>query len=338
MLRRLVLGALFGGAIALPVACAATSGAGPEGGEGGEGGAGGDATTGPSSGGAGPTTTQTSAGAGEFIDGGLGAGGGSDGGPVDDCAEEAKLIYVVGETYELYSYYPPTKELKPVGILSCPADGFATPFSMAVDRTATAWVLYSDGTIWHVDIKNGAKCSPSNFVPKQANFETFGMGFVSNAVGSMDETLYIGNYTGQNLGSINPQSLTVTPVGNYNGGGGLKGPAEITGTGDARLFGFFANIAQGTTSVAEIDKSTATLKSVVSLPNVDVGSGWAFAFWGGSFYLFTAPFGDSQVTKLTIDPADPNKGMTQIDLPSVGFVIVGAGVSTCAPVVEPPPS
>jgi hypothetical protein len=337
MLRRLALGALFGGAIAIPVACAATSGGGSQFGEGGAGGEDDTTTSGPGTGGAGPASQTSSTTGGDFIDGGLGTGG-SDGGspPLDDCAEAAKLIYIVGETYELYSYDPPTKELKQVGMLACPAGGFATPFSMAVDRSATAWVLYSNGTIWHVDIKNGAKCSPTNFVPNQSGFTTFGMGFVSDDVGSQDETLYVGNYTGQNLGKINPKTMVLTPVANYNGGGGLNGPAEITGTGDARLFGFFANLAQGNTSVAEIDKATATMKSVVSLPNINVGSGWAFAFWGGSFYLFTAPTGNSQITKLTLDPADPNMGTTQIEVPSVGFVIVGAGVSTCAPTVEPP--
>ena len=335
MIRRLALTALFGGAVASPVACSAS----PDGDSlFGEGGAGGTNTSGPGSGGAGPGSQTSSSAAGDFIDGGLGAGGADGGGSGDGCSEAAKLIYVVGETYELYSYHPPTKELKQVGMLACPAGGGATPFSMAVDRSATAWVLYSNGTIWHVDINNGAKCSPTNFASNQSGFYTFGMGFVSDEVGSQEETLYIGNYTGQNLGKINPKTMMVTPVGNYNGGSGLNGPAEITGTGDARLFGFFAKIAQGSTSVAEIDKATATLKSVVNLPNVDVGSGWAFAFWGGSFYLFTAPTGNSQVTKLTLDPANPNQGSTQIEVPSVGFVIVGAGVSTCAPVVEPPPA
>lgn len=330
MLKRLALLTLFGGSIALPAACSATDANGSNFGEGGSG-ASSNNTSGSGTGGAGASGSSTTG--GDFIDGGLGTGGA--GGAGDGCSDAAKLIYVVGETYELYSYHPPTKELKEIGQLACPA-GSSTPFSMAVDRSATAWVLYNNGTIWHVDINNGAKCSPTNYVPNQAGFSTFGMGFVSDEAGSQDETLYVGNYSGQNLGKINPKTMVLTPVGNYNGGNGLNGPAEITGTGDARLYGFFANLLAGTTSVAEIDKSTATLKSVISLPNIDVGSGWAFAFWGGAFYLFTAPTGNSQVTKLTVDPNDPNKGSTQVEMPSVGFVIVGAGVSTCAPTVEPP--
>lgn len=332
MLRRLALAALFGGAIALPVACAATSGGGSQFGDGGSGGdddpsgQGGAGATGP-----GPMSSSS---VGNFIDAGGGVGGSDGGGPIDDCTEAAKLIYIVGQSYELYSFHPPTKEIKQVGILACPSGG-STPFSMAVDRTATAWVLYSDGKLWNVDINNGAKCSPTNFVSNQQGFYTFGMGFVADTPGSTEETLYVGNYTGSDLGKIDPKTLALAQVGYYNGGGGLTGPAEITGTGDARLYGFFATNGLGSSAVAEIDKSTATLKSVIQLPNVEIGSGWAFAFWGGAFYLFTAPFGDSQITKLTVDPANPNMGSTQVEVPSVGFVIVGAGVSTCAP-IEPP--
>jgi hypothetical protein len=329
MLRRLALCALFLGPVTIAAACAATNGGGSDFGTGGAGGD--DESVGP--GPSGPSA-QSSTGSGDFIDGGFtGAGGG---GMVGDCSEAAKLIYVVGTSYELYSYHPPTKQFKQVGILDCDPNGFSTPFSMAVDRQAIAWVLYNDGKIYHVDLTANAKCTPTNFIQSQAGFYTFGMGFVSDTSGGTEETLYIGNYSGANLGKIDPKTLTVTSVGNYNGGGGLNGPAEITGTGDARLYGFFAkNSGLGASAVAEIDKATATLKSVVDLPNVEIGSGWAFAFWGGSFYLFTAPTGDSRVTKLTIDPNNPNMGTTTIEVASVGYVIVGAGVSTCAP-VEPP--
>jgi hypothetical protein len=336
MLRRLALCALIAGPPALFVACAATNGGGSDFGVGGAGGYDDDSsstTSGPS-GPSGPTA-QSSTTTGDFIDGGLSGSGGAGGGGIPDCSEAAKLIYVVGTGYELYSYEPPTKQFKQVGILNCPAGGFATPFSMAVDRQAIAWVLYNDGTIWHVDINNGAKCTPSNYFPNQAGFSTFGMGFVANMPGSTEETIYIGNYTGADLGLIDPMTLAAKHVGNYNGGNGLSGAAEITGTGDARLYGFFATSDFGATVVAEIDKSTAAIKSYVALPQVTIGSGWAFAFWGGAFYLFTAPSGSSQVTKLTLDPMNPNSGTTTVEVPSVGFVIVGAGVSTCAP-VEPP--
>ena len=62
------------------------------------------------------------------------------------------------------------------------------------------------------------------------------------------------------------------------------------------------------------------------------GRGWAFAFWGGDFYLFTCPFSgptqsctSSRVTRFR--PGD--KSITQVG--SYRGIIVGAGVSTCAP-------
>jgi hypothetical protein len=62
-----------------------------------------------------------------------------------------------------------------------------------------------------------------------------------------------------------------------------------------------------------------------SLPGVSQGSGWAFAFWGGNFYTFTAPGGSTVVTRF-----DPNDGSI-VQVAQTSDVIVGAGVSTCAP-------
>jgi hypothetical protein len=63
---------------------------------------------------------------------------------------------------------------------------------------------------------------------------------------------------------------------------------------------------------------------------VDIGSAWAFAFWGGDFWLFTAPGVASRV-----DRYRPSDGSTVTMKSNVGFNIVGAGVSTCAPLTSP---
>jgi hypothetical protein len=273
-------------------------------------GGGGDSGAASSAGGASPSSSSGLS-SSDAITVGVSASGAGGGGPTDDCSEAAKLIYVVGVSYELYSYHPPTKQFKEIGLINCPASG-ATPFSMAVDRSGRAWVLHNNGQIFFVDTTT-AECSPSGFQPYQQGFTTFGMGFVSDTPGSNEETLYVGNFDGQNLGKID----------------------EITGTGDARLYGFFNSNGGSTTNVAQIDKSNAAIISNAQPAGVSVGGGWAFAFWGGSFYLFTAPDGSSRVTKFTPDPNNPNTGTTSIEVQSVGFTIVGAGVSTCAP-VDPP--
>jgi hypothetical protein len=79
--------------------------------------------------------------------------------------------------------------------------------------------------------------------------------------------------------------------------------------------------------VGEIDRMTATLVAQSPLPEVEQGDGWAFAFWGGAFYTFTAPNGTSQVTRF--NPA--NGKVEKVADFTGGGVIVGAGVSTCAP-------
>ncbi|MRG93051.1 hypothetical protein [Polyangium spumosum] len=257
-----------------------------------------------------------------FGDGGmLGAGGGSGG---DGCADEARLVYIIGQDNELYSFDPPTLEVKLIGVINCPTGNGSTPFSMAVDRKGTAWILFSDGRIYHVDVKTAA-CAATAYAPGQQNFTTFGMGFVSDTKGSESETLYVADYNGKGLAKIDTQSLALSVVGPWDQ---LSGAAELTGTGDARLFGFFND---SPIIIAEINKASGNILSQAPQPSVSIGSGWAFAFWGGDFWLFTSPAGgNSQIQQYR-----PSTGATTVVKTGLGTNIVGAGVSTCAP-VEPP--
>src|SRR5207244_2869075 len=119
-------------------------------------------------------------------------------------------------------------------------------------------------------------------------------------------------------------TLKLTEVGTF--GGARPGSGELTGTGDARMFGFFS---QTPATVAEIDPTTSNILGTKPSA-VTVGSGWAFAHWGGSFWLFTAPSGTSQV-----DQFDYTTGTDKTVRKGLGYVIVGAGVSTCAPTKPP---
>ena len=62
-----------------------------------------------------------------------------------------------------------------------------------------------------------------------------------------------------------------------------------------------------------------------NLPIGDVNDAFAFAFWGGDFWIFTGMGGPSDVNRFR--PADGTT-TTPTKHPST---IVGAGVSTCAP-------
>jgi hypothetical protein len=211
---------------------------------------------------------------------------------------------------------------------------------MAVDRLGNAYVLYfapgalgapppEPGSIFKVDLDT-ADCQPTGFVPGQNGFLGFGMGFSSEEDGG--ETLYVatGATNPSTLGAIDETSLSLSVVG-------LLPPyvlgAELTGTGDGRLFAFynpnFTNGAPNTggSYIGQIDKTTAAIIGQVSLPEITQGGGWAFAFWGGNFYTFTSP--DSATT--IIQRYDPIDG-TVVQIATYPEVIDGAGVSTCAPV------
>lgn len=259
----------------------------------------------------------------------------------NSCGENADLVYLVDQDFRLLSFDPKDNKntLKVIGNLNCPAGpsydgGSATPFSMSVDRDATAWVLYNSGEIFKVSTKD-ASCTPSGFMRSQEGFETFGMGFVSDTPGSDQETLFITGGSHLNpgkgsLGSIDKATLKVTrhgvlPTTEY-------GP-ELTGTGKAELWSYFPGSMN--TFVATLDKSTGMPTMQWPMPPLS-GSvrAWAFAHWGGRFYLFVSVLDfmtgmtNSQVLLFT-----PDDGMVTTILSNLPYIIVGAGVSTCAPLV-----
>src|SRR5687768_14194250 len=80
-----------------------------------------------------------------------GPGGDGNGSNSDGCSEEAKAVYVVDQNNTLSRFDPPTKNFTDLGRLACPASFGASPFSMGIDRTAVAWVLYSSGELFRVD-------------------------------------------------------------------------------------------------------------------------------------------------------------------------------------------
>ncbi len=266
--------------------------------------------------GAGPTGTGP---AGGFD------GGGADASKNDDgCSEDSKQVYVVTNDDQLLRFQPATKTITPVGSLDCPAGG-EHPFSMAVDRNGTAWILYSDGRIFKASTKD-ASCTATTYEPGQRGIRLFGMAFVSD--GANDETLYVADHGTDGLAKIDTQTLKLTFIGSYEG---FASPGELTGTGNQRLFAFFT---KGTTitwpRIVELDRASGKIMNQKGLFGTEIGDGWAFAHWGGDFWLFTAPQGSSEITRY-----DYNAEATDTIVSDLGYVIVGAGVSTCAPLTRP---
>ncbi|MCX5743122.1 MAG: hypothetical protein NT062_11580 [Proteobacteria bacterium] len=260
-------------------------------------------------------------------------------------ADGVDLVYVVSQENNFYSFDPrllPGDPFKLIGALNCPTTrgtiqvpaGAVTPFSMSVDRDGKAWVLYTSGEVFNVSLQTAA-CTATPYVPQASNMELFGMGFVSDAAGANTEKLYLsgGGFNadpGGRLASVDTHGGNYTPViaGNLTSASDYS--CELTGTGDAKMYGFFPNLATPA-FVQEIDRTGALTGTKLDLGTAGLGNAvnaWAFAQWGGKFYVFVTS--DLNSTVRVIDRATGAYQLLQSNLP---YTIVGAGVSTCAPTV-----
>jgi hypothetical protein len=246
-----------------------------------------------------------------------------------DCPDaDSTFIYVVTEQQELFSFFPPTLSFKLVGNLVCPvSSSMVMPFSMAVDRRGVAYVLYSDGNLFRVSTATGA-CTATPFAVGQGGFTTFGMGFASD-FGGAAERLYVSqnalDTTPTGLAFIDTNTFDLSLIGLF----GVDIPrSELTGTGDGRLFAYWPTAsAFGTGShISELNKATGAVLAQTDLSFGSSHDAFAFAFWGGDFWIFTGAVG----APTDVSRFRPSDGTTTTPTthPST---IVGAGVSTCAP-------
>ncbi|HXU80106.1 MAG TPA: hypothetical protein VN914_01830 [Polyangia bacterium] len=271
---------------------------------------------------------------------------GSDGGPpAETCSDAAKLVYVVSDENHLYTFAPNklpdvAAAFTDLGLLGC-SDPGDTVNSMAVDRHGTAYVNYASGKIFTVDTRTLA-CTDTNFVPGQAEFSpNVSLGFSADAPGSSAETLFVSDNTGDDTQDPDGKGLArldltrqppqLIPLGPFTGDV-RGGRCELTGTGDGKLYGFFTTRPA---HLAAIDKASAATPAATALPEVDASTGgYAFSFWGGSFWFYTAS--DTATTKVTRYDPTVVPPATTVAAPMLPFTIVGAGVSTCAPLTFPP--
>lgn len=254
-------------------------------------------------------------------------GDGGSGSASDNCADGTELVYTIDQLDQRFSRFDPmTRTFTDLGQLSCPTQNGATPFSMSVARDGTAWVLYNSGELFTVPIGTLA-CTKTAWTPP-SNLRVFGMGFSTDTAGGSTETLYIGGARDQQqssytLARFDTASLTATPIGSQ------PQLPEMTGTGNAELWGFFPDAT--TPRVVQFDKATGALVTTYNQPTLaGTNTGYAFAHWGGDFWVFLIKNGEPSTTVYQVN------GMTgAIDgtTPTTGRTIVGAGVSTCAPVV-----
>lgn len=232
---------------------------------------------------------------------------------LQDCTEETQQIYVLATDKSLYRFYPAKLEFVRVGTLGCATA--AGTFSMAIARNGVAWVEFTDGSVWSVDTTN-ASCKPTTFVTGQKGFETFGMGFSKNEGEEKGETLYV---AGDGLAALDTKTFQLSFKGSLT-----YGRTELTGLG-TDLYAY--SIESGV--IAGLDKNNGNTKVTYRTSAIDPFGGFAFAHWGGDFWVFTGQT-TSRVTRYR-----PTTDESTVVVPDTGMLIVGAGSSTCAPTKPP---
>lgn len=239
-----------------------------------------------------------------------------------------ELIYTIDQHNKMLSQFTPaTRSFLDLGALTCPAQAGATPFSMSVDRAGNAWVLYTSGELFTVPITAVWSCTKSAWASPNG-LKVFGMGFSTDTAGGSTEKLYIGGGASQTASSftiaaVDTTTMTATVLGTQ--------PVlpEMTGTGGAELWGFMPNGSGA--KVVKFDKTTAQVSKLYDEPTLaSDGAGYAFAHWGGSFWVFLQKMTE---THTTVYEVDGQTGQIKSTTPAAGRTIVGAGVSTCAPTV-----
>jgi hypothetical protein len=270
-----------------------------------------------------------------------GEGPGSGEGGLCTCVSNPDVIYLLRDPAELWTFNPVTKAVTKVGTLGCET---SDTFSMGVARDGHAWINFGDASVRRVSLADPSVCEDLGYLPsKPANsagpgWGTFGMAFVSKAINDPCDDLFVHDSNGVNLfehspgiskiGRFERADLTITELGASE-----FGVAELSGTGDGRLFAFFGSVAPQL--LGEFDPSTGALLSTRQLYGMQGGTAFAFAFWGGDMFFFTSGGGNSEVYRLDLDQDEGLGPNPVLDVSDLGFKVVGAGVSTCAP-FQPP--
>lgn len=253
---------------------------------------------------------------------------------VATCADDgAQLIYVVDSANDLRSFDPrllPRDPFRKIGRLSC--NGRRGPYSMSVDRHGIAWIIYDDGELFKVSILD-ATCDRVPYDAGPSEFHRFGMGFVTDTPGGTTEKLFLSADDGSRaLGSIDTaRGLLPVRIGTLTAA--TDRSPELTGTSEARLFGFYPVRGQPS-FVQEIDRTsgagTGKRWPLGTTPLGEVNA-WAFAQWAGVFYVFVTTYDESFELDSTVRAVDRATGSYRVVLDHLPYRITGAGVSTCAP-------
>jgi hypothetical protein len=111
--------------------------------------------------------------------------------PLDDG------IFVLGDTGDLWKYFPEDNTFTLLGELGC--DLQPPTFSMAVDRLGYAWVEYPSGALRKIAVTDVTDCTDPGYPIGQQGILNFGMAFVSNSAFDKCDRIYGSEYRGRRI-------------------------------------------------------------------------------------------------------------------------------------------
>ena len=237
--------------------------------------------------------------------------------PEDDCEDTSDLVYVIDrDTSNLYLFDPQNVEFDLLGTLDCGLWA-GTPASMSVSRSGTAYVRYADDTVYAVHLES-MECEETSY---GSNFGHFGMGFATDHAETWQDDLYVAN--ANQLAKLDTETWSLNTIG------GLPSQSELTGNAEGELWAILP--LENPAKLVRLNKANAQVvetRTMPSFPNPFEIDTFAFATWGGDFWIFVRTYGLGETTDVY---RVSSTGALSLVAENTGLTIVGAGVSTCAP-------
>jgi hypothetical protein len=155
------------------------------------------------------------------------------------------------------------------------------------------------------------------------------MGSVFDSASGQDTLFIAGGTNSRTLGTVDLSSLLVTVVTTT-----LTAPhADVAGTGDGQLWLFTPAFSGNVAFLERVDPDDGNTLEHYDLPQLgNSTTSYAIKFFGGAFYMFLgAAVWKLPRSALLHGQTAPTSPPTMV-LYRAGLEVVGAGVSTCAPV------
>lgn len=233
--------------------------------------------------------------------------------------------YLLAANGTIFAFDPGSLELRSLGTLSCTTSAFPEGFS--VTTTGTAYVLYSDGTLYSVRLDTLA-CQPTPYQSGPLALDSLranvAAGGIAVGAGDTADRLYF-------YGLTNPAILGISDVTDFlmfDVGAGAQGPAGLTVDLAADAYGRLFTLDPGGT-LYELDPSTGAVLGAdftgyaPSWVGLNAATGISVLPYGGQLYLIGGMSGGVNRYDIATKALYPIGALNQ--------VIIGASATPCLP-------